>query len=99
MAQLIRRHPLVTLFVLAYGLTWAIQIPRAAGVLEGGGWWAVTYAPAIAALLAAALTGGRPAVRELEGVMNLAEKRHQDADCSINSVSCRPPFSALASDS
>jgi membrane protease YdiL (CAAX protease family) len=65
MTQLIRRHPLVTLFVLAYTLTWAIQIPRAAGLLEGEGWRLVTYAPAIAALLAAALTGGRPAVREL----------------------------------
>jgi uncharacterized protein len=62
---LIRRYPLVTLFVLAYDLTWAIQIPRAAGVLEGSGWRAVTWAPAIAALLAAALTGGRAAVREL----------------------------------
>jgi uncharacterized protein len=65
MAQLVRRHPLVTLFVLAYTLTWAIQIPRAAGLLEGEGWQLVTWAPAIAALLTAALTGGRPAVREL----------------------------------
>src|SRR5215208_1955217 len=65
MTQTIRRHPLVTLFVLAYALTWAIQIPRAAGLLEGEAWRLVVYAPAIAALLAAALTGGRPAVREL----------------------------------
>jgi uncharacterized protein len=65
MAQWIRRHPLVTLFVLAYGLTWAIQIPRALGLLEGGVWRLAVYAPAIAALLAAALTGGRAAVREL----------------------------------
>src|SRR5215218_6674140 len=65
MAQLMRRHPLVTFFLLAYGLTWAIQIPVAAGVLEGSGWRAVTWVPAIAALLAAALTGGRAAVREL----------------------------------
>ena len=65
MAQLMRRHPLVTFFLLAYGLTWAIQIPVAAGVLEGSGWRAVTWVPAIAALLAAALTGGRGALREL----------------------------------
>jgi uncharacterized protein len=65
MAQSIRRYPLVTFFLLAYGLTWTIQIPVAAGVLEGSGWRAVTWAPAIAALLAAALTGGRAAVREL----------------------------------
>jgi membrane protease YdiL (CAAX protease family) len=64
-AQVIRRHPLVTLFMLAYGLTWAIQIPRAAGLLESDVWKAVTWAPAIAALFTAALTGGRPAVREL----------------------------------
>ena len=65
MAQLMRRHPLVTFFLLAYGLTWAIQIPVAAGVLEGSGWRAVTWVPAIAALLAAALTGARGALREL----------------------------------
>src|SRR5215212_3599913 len=47
MAQLMRRHPLVTFFLLAYGLTWAIQIPVAAGVLEGSGWRAVTWVPAI----------------------------------------------------
>jgi CAAX protease family protein len=65
MAQVIRRHPLVTLFVLAYAMTWAILIPQAAGLLEGEGWRVVVWAPAIAAVLAAALTGGRPAVREL----------------------------------
>jgi uncharacterized protein len=63
--QLIRRHPVVTLFVLAYGLSWAVQIPGAFGVLEGSGWRAVVWAPAVAAILAAALTGGRAAVRDL----------------------------------
>jgi membrane protease YdiL (CAAX protease family) len=63
--QLIRRHPVVTLFVLAYGLSWAVQIPRALGVLQGSGWRAVVWAPAVAAILAAALTGGRAAVRDL----------------------------------
>jgi hypothetical protein len=42
--QLIRRHPVVTFFVLAYGLSWAVQIPRAFGVLEGSGWLAVVWA-------------------------------------------------------
>jgi uncharacterized protein len=65
MIQLIRRHPVVTLFVLAYGLSWGVQIPRAFGVLEGSGWRAVVWAPAVAAILAAALTGGRAAVRDL----------------------------------
>jgi membrane protease YdiL (CAAX protease family) len=65
MTQTIRRHPVVTLFVLAYALSWAIQIPRAAGLLQGEAWRVYVWAPAIAALLAAALTGGRAAVREL----------------------------------
>jgi uncharacterized protein len=65
MAQSIRRYPLVTFFLLTFGLTWAIQIPRAAGLLEGEGWQAVTWVPAIAALLAAALTGGGTALGEL----------------------------------
>jgi hypothetical protein len=72
MTQLIRRHPLVTFFILAFGITWVVWVPRAAasqGLLStdlpsvvGQAW---TWAPAIAALLAAALTGGRDAVREL----------------------------------
>src|SRR5215210_8359537 len=64
-AQVIRRHPLVTFFLLAFGITWIVWVPRAAGVPVGvvGQVW--TWAPAIAALLAAALTGGRDAVRDL----------------------------------
>jgi membrane protease YdiL (CAAX protease family) len=65
MAQLVRRYPLVTFFVLAFGITWMVWVPRAAGApldIVGQAW---TWAPAITALLAAALTGGRAAVREL----------------------------------
>ncbi len=64
-AQTIRRHPLITFFLFAFGITWVVWVPRAAGVPVGvvGQVW--TWAPAIAALLAAALTGGRDAVREL----------------------------------
>lgn len=65
MAQLIRRYPLVTFFLLAFTLTWVVWLPRAAGVQTGTVGQAWTYAPAIAALLAAALTGGRPALRDL----------------------------------
>jgi uncharacterized protein len=64
-----------TFVVLAFGLTWVVWVPRAAaaqGLLPGEwGDRAValgavsTYGPALAALLAAALTGGRPAVRDL----------------------------------
>ena len=65
MAPSIRRYPLMTFFFLAFGITWVVWVPRAAGAQLGvvGQVW--TWAPAIAALLAAALTGGRPAVREL----------------------------------
>jgi membrane protease YdiL (CAAX protease family) len=51
--------------VLAFGLTWAVWVPRAASVpldFVGQAW---TWIPAVAALLAAALTGGRPALRDL----------------------------------
>jgi CAAX protease family protein len=64
-AQLIRRHPLVTFFLLAFGITWIVWVPRAAGVPVGVVGDAWTWTPAIAALLAAALTGGRAAVRDL----------------------------------
>jgi uncharacterized protein len=60
----IRQHPLITFYVLAFGLTWVVWLPRALGAdfgLVGRAW---TWAPAIAALLAAALTGGRLAVSE-----------------------------------
>jgi membrane protease YdiL (CAAX protease family) len=65
MTQSIRCYPLVTLLVLAYGLTWVVWVPRAAGAPLGTVGMAWTWVPAIAALLAAALTGGRAAVREL----------------------------------
>src|SRR5689334_1729544 len=72
LVRLVRRHPLVTFFVLAFGLTWLVWVPRAAtmqgllaadwAVAVGRGW---THGPALAALCAAALTGGWPAVRNL----------------------------------
>jgi membrane protease YdiL (CAAX protease family) len=72
MTKSIRRHPLTTFFLLAFCITWIVWLPRAAatqGLLTsdlpsvvGQAW---TWTPAIAALLAAALTGGRAAVREL----------------------------------
>jgi uncharacterized protein len=61
----LRLHPLALFFVLAFGITWVVWVPRAAGAGLGvlGQVW--TWAPAMAALLAAALTGGGAAVREL----------------------------------
>ena len=63
--QSVRRRPLVTFYMLAFGFTWAVWVPRALGIPLGavGDLW--TWAPAVAALLAAALTGGRGALREL----------------------------------
>jgi membrane protease YdiL (CAAX protease family) len=63
--QSIRSRPLAAFFVLAFGITWVVWVPRAAGVPVGvvGQLW--TWVPAIAALLAAALTGGRGALRDL----------------------------------
>src|SRR5215217_2795066 len=62
---MIQRYPLTTFFLLAFGITWVVWVPRAAGApldTVGQAW---TWAPAIAALLAAALTGGRDALRKL----------------------------------
>ncbi|HEV2742327.1 MAG TPA: hypothetical protein VGV91_04160 [Rubrobacter sp.] len=60
-----RRHPLVTFFLLVFVIAWVVSVPRASGAPLGvvGQLW--TWSPAVAALLAAALTGGRAAVAEL----------------------------------
>ena len=74
---MIKRHPLVIFTLLTFGLTWVVWVPRAAGVPVGtlGQLW--TWVPAVAALLAAALTGGREAVvdllRRLAGVLRQAD--------------------------
>ncbi len=62
---MVRRHPLIVFFVLAYAVTWTVWIPRALGVQVGvvGQLW--TWMPAVAAFAAAALTGGRAAVSDL----------------------------------
>ena len=65
MVRSIQRHPLVTFFLLAFALTWVVWVPRSAGVPVGAVGQAWTWIPAIAALLAAALTGGRAAVGDL----------------------------------
>jgi membrane protease YdiL (CAAX protease family) len=72
MMKLVRRYPVTVFFVLAYAITWLVWVPRAlvsAGYLDSelplaiGDFW--TYAPAIAAVLSAALVGGRAGLREL----------------------------------
>src|ERR687898_271817 len=61
----LRQYPLVTFFLLAFAITWVVWVPRAVEAPMGVVGQVSTWAPAIAALLAAALTGGRGAVREL----------------------------------
>ena len=61
----LRQYPLVTFFLLAFAITWMVWVPRAVEAPMGFVGRVSTWAPAIAALLAAALTGGRGAVREL----------------------------------
>ena len=63
--NLLRRHPLTVFFVLAFGATWAIWVPRAAGAPVGFIGELSTWAVAVMAVLAAALTGGRAAVVDL----------------------------------
>lgn len=67
----LRSHPLTTFFALAFGLTWAVWVPRALhsqGVLDAH--WAVglgavwSWGPAVAALLTVTLTQGRAGLRE-----------------------------------
>jgi membrane protease YdiL (CAAX protease family) len=67
----LRDHPLATFFAIAFGITWAVWVPRALdsrGVIDAP--WAVelgavwSWMPAVAALLAAVLVGGRPGLRE-----------------------------------
>ncbi len=61
-----KRLPVTTFLVLAFLVTWVIWVPRALGAdwaVQVGQIW--SYGPAIAALAAAVLTGGRAAFREL----------------------------------
>jgi membrane protease YdiL (CAAX protease family) len=72
MAALIRKHPLVSYFVLAYTVSWAFEIPLAA---YRQGWIAfpvpfaihylASFGPMVAALIVTGVTRGSHGVREL----------------------------------
>src|SRR5437763_16325024 len=69
---LIRRYPIAALLALTFGLTWLLEVPM---VLDARGdlpfafpFWGVIlmgWMPGLAAVIVAAGTGGRPAVRTL----------------------------------
>jgi uncharacterized protein len=74
----IRRHPLVSFFVLAFGLTWAIMVPQVLGshglvpfpeflpllIVMG-------YGPTFAALIVTGVLGGRAAIKGLLGRLRI----------------------------
>jgi membrane protease YdiL (CAAX protease family) len=72
MAALIRKHPLVSYFVIAYAVSWAFEIPLAA---DRQGWIAfpvpfaihylASFGPMTAALIVMGVTRGRSGIREL----------------------------------
>ncbi|MEJ2209677.1 MAG: type II CAAX endopeptidase family protein [Anaerolineae bacterium] len=71
-----KRHSLVLFFVLAYGLSWAVEIPlalRARGLLATPIPWSLhylaAYGPLLAAILVTGLTDGREGLKALGGRM------------------------------
>ena len=61
-AGLVRRHPLLTFFGLAYGLTWLAAVPYALGLFPVP---MLPCGPLLAALVVTPLVGGWPATRAL----------------------------------
>jgi uncharacterized protein len=61
-SALIRRHPLVSFFVLAYGIAWLGAIPFALGAFPVP---LFPFGPLVAALIVGATSGGRAGTREL----------------------------------
>jgi uncharacterized protein len=60
----VRRHPLVAFFVLAYALTWPV-IPLVSVSLLWG--FQALFGPALAAVIVAAITDGKPGLKSLLG--------------------------------
>ena len=68
----LKRHPVVAYFVLAYAISWAIELPLAA-VAQGwlhvpvpfGLHYLAAFGPMLSALLVTAATEGRPGIRQL----------------------------------
>jgi membrane protease YdiL (CAAX protease family) len=60
--NLVGRHPLITFFVLAFGLSWVAAIPYALGLFPAP---ILTFGPSLAAVIMAALATGRIGLRTL----------------------------------
>ena len=58
----VRRHPLVAFFVLAYALTWPMIPLVSLSPLWG---FPALFGPALAAIIVAAVTDGKPGLRDL----------------------------------
>jgi uncharacterized protein len=65
----IKRHPLVAFFVLAYALSWWAWIPYVLGVFPNP---VASFGPFLAALLVLALTEGRAGVLRAAPGLDLA---------------------------
>jgi membrane protease YdiL (CAAX protease family) len=70
------RHSLLMFFVLAYALSWAVEIPlalRAQGLISARIPWSLhylaAYGPMLAAIIVTGITSGREGLRELAGRM------------------------------
>jgi membrane protease YdiL (CAAX protease family) len=59
---LVKRHPLVAFFVLAYALTWPLIPLVSVSPLWG---FPALFGPSLAAVIVAAVAGGRPGLRDL----------------------------------
>lgn len=75
-SNLAKRHPLLMFFILAYAISWAIEIPlalRAQGVIHVpipfGVHYLAAYGPMLAAIIVTGRTGGKEGLRELWGRM------------------------------
>jgi hypothetical protein len=61
LSDVIKRHSMLTFFVLAYALSWCAVIPTGGSLLPWG--------PALAAIIVLAITEGKPGVKTLLGQM------------------------------
>ena len=61
---LVKRHPLVEFFILAYAPTWPLIPLVSVSPLWG---FPALFGPTLAAVIVAAITDGRPGLRELVG--------------------------------